>query len=381
MQSEFNNVALDRIRYSLVWEAAGTLAAALNVQPTDNVLVISSAGCNVLNTLLLGPRHVTAIDLNPVQNQLLGFKCYLIRHHAPAVLRALLGLDGPAAVQATWQALEPKLPADLRAYWASFFENHSAGLLTAGRLESYVTGFLATLPAALQYHLHQLLHQESVTTQYQYFLAHLHDTAFQQQFLTYFNDANLSCGRDPQLFRYATQTGAEAFYTRLCHQLATELVRDNFFFRFFFFGPENLPEAVLPPCYQQQNFWQLRTRLDRLTLTTGEATEYLLSEAGRHITKASLSNVFEYVSALEFERVSEVLFAKDRPLRVVFWNLLQAQATSVTSTVPLAADLSEQVFERPGGCFYFHSARVLDVELQVAEYYRHPLMLPMVAHL
>ena len=381
MQSEFNNVALDRIRYSLVWEAASTLAAALDVQPTDNVLVVSSAGCNVLNTLLLGPRHVTAIDLNPVQNQLLRFKCYLIRHHAPAVLRTLLGLDGRAAVQATWQALEPGLPADLRAYWASFFENNPAGLLTAGRLESYVTGFLATLPAALQYHLRQLLHQESVAAQYQYFLAHLHGTAFQQQFLTYFNDANLSYGRDPQLFRYATQTGAEAFYTRLDHQLATELVRDNFFFRFFFFGPENLPEAVLPPCYQQQNFWQLRARLGRLTLTTGEATEYLLSEAGRRITKASLSNVFEYVSALEFERVTEALFANGQSLRVVFWNLLQTQAASGTSTVPLAADLSERVFERPGGCFYFHSARVLDVELQAAEYYRHPHMLPMVAHL
>jgi S-adenosylmethionine-diacylglycerol 3-amino-3-carboxypropyl transferase len=381
MQSEFNNVALDRIRYSLVWESAGMLAAALDVQPTDHALVISSAGCNVLNTLLLGPGHLTAIDLNPVQNQLLRFKCYLIHHHAPAVLRALLGLDGPAAVQATWQTLEPRLPINLRAYWGSFFESHPAGLLTAGRLESYVTGFLATLPAEQQHHLRQVLHQESVAQQHRYFLAHLHGTTFQQQFLTYFNDANLSCGRDPQLFRHATQAGGEAFYIRLCHQLSTELVRDNFFFRFFFFGPENLPEAVLPPCYQQQNFWQLRARLGRLTLTTGEATDYLLSEAGRHITKASLSNIFEYVSAAEFERVSEALFANSRPLRVVFWNLLQAQAASGTSTAPLAACLSEQVFGRPGGCFYFHSARVLDARLQADEYYRHPHMLPMVAHL
>ena len=55
MHSEFYNVALDRIRYSLVWEDSTTLYAGLNIRPGDTVLVITSAGCNALNALLLGP--------------------------------------------------------------------------------------------------------------------------------------------------------------------------------------------------------------------------------------------------------------------------------------------------------------------------------------
>jgi S-adenosylmethionine-diacylglycerol 3-amino-3-carboxypropyl transferase len=121
MNSEFYNVALDRVRYSLVWEDSRTLYRALNLRPTDEVLVITSAGCNALSALLAGPRRVTALDLNPVQNHLLSFKCYLIKYHSAEVFQALLGLRGPAQVAAIWAAVAPSLPTVLRHYWAPFF--------------------------------------------------------------------------------------------------------------------------------------------------------------------------------------------------------------------------------------------------------------------
>ena len=115
MQSEFYNVALDRIRYSLVWEDSETLYQGLQLQPEDKVLVITSAGCNVLNCLLKNPAKVTAIDLNPVQNQLLRLKKYLILHFEHNVLSALLGLEKPETVAKTWQKVAPEMPADLAA--------------------------------------------------------------------------------------------------------------------------------------------------------------------------------------------------------------------------------------------------------------------------
>jgi S-adenosylmethionine-diacylglycerol 3-amino-3-carboxypropyl transferase len=361
MQSEFYNVALDRLRYSLVWESSHTLAAALQVQPRDEALIICSAGCNALNALLLGARRVTAIDLNPVQLHLLELKRYLIRHHEHGVLRALLGLDGPAAVLGTWQQLEPALPPRLRAYWAPFFESHPSGILPAGRLESYLLGFVPTLSPELQQRLHRLVSFNSVAEQQRWFQEQLHGTAFEEQFVRYFDEANLSRGRDPKLFKYAAESGGRAFYQRLQQQVGTELVRDNFFFRFFFFGPENLPEAILPPCYQARHFAQLRRRLGRLRTVQGEAAEYLLSAAGRRITKASLSNIFEYVSPAEFERVRAALLADTaRPLRLVYWNLLQAQGDASATPAP-----TPSLVQPAGGCFYFRDVRVLDA--------RHPV--------
>ncbi|TGD79886.1 DUF3419 family protein [Hymenobacter wooponensis] len=362
MNSEFYNVALDRVRYSLVWEDSRTLYQALELNPADEVLVITSAGCNALNTLLAGAKRVTALDLNPVQNHLLSFKCYLIKYHSAEVFQALLGLKGLEEVAATWAQVAPTMPCALRQYWAPFFTSHPGGLLTAGRLETYLTDFLPGLPLAMQAALHGLFTFATTASQVEFFERELHGTAFQEQFIRYFDEANLSKGRDPQLFRYAPESGGEAFYARLRQQLRTQLARDNFFLRFFFFGPAHMPERLLPPCYQTKNFGALRERLPVLQIRQGEASDFLLSPAGRHITKASLSNIFEYVSAAEFQRVTKALLQDpERHLRLVFWNLLQPQGEA-PGTLPLDKDLSQALTDTDS-CFYFRSVRVFDSEL------------------
>lgn len=358
MQSEFARIPLDRLRYGLVWEDHATLYQALDLGPDDHALIITSAGCNALNALLAGPRQVTAIDLNSLQNRLLALKAHAIAHHPPAVLRGLLGLDGPAAVAAATTALQATLHPAEYAAWSAYLARHPRGLLLAGQLESYVTGFVPSLPAVWQARLRDLLTCGSVAEQWAYFRQELDQPAFQTLFVAYFDAANLSQGRDPRLFRYATASGGAIFYKRLRRQLSQRLARDNFFFRFLFFGPENLPEALLPPCYQAAHQPQLRRSLARLRLVTGEASEFLLSAAGHDVTKASLSNIFEYVSPAEFGRVSRALAARPAPLRLVFWNLLQAQAPRCTAAVPLLPAASAALGAQDA-CFYFGGVRVL----------------------
>ena len=359
MQSEFYNVALDRIRYSLVWEDSETLYQGLQLQPEDKVLVITSAGCNVLNCLLKNPAKVTAIDLNPVQNQLLRLKKYLILHFEHTVLSALLGLEKPETVAKTWQKVAPEMPADLRAYWSPFFRCHPAGLLMAGKLEGYLTGFYGTLPKLQQQQLRKLIQFDDVTAQRDFFLSTLHKSTFRQQFVTYFDEANLSKGRDPKLFKYAQESGGEAFYQRLKDQVSSVLVKDNFFFRFFFFGPEDLPESILPPCYREENFQALRQQLHKLQIVTGEAVDYLYSEAGKEITKASLSNIFEYTSEIEFRAVCDKLYSTGTQApQIVFWNLLQDQGIPEENDNWETSEISDCSLA-PGACFYFRNVRVL----------------------
>jgi S-adenosylmethionine-diacylglycerol 3-amino-3-carboxypropyl transferase len=359
MQSEFARIPLDRLRYGLVWEDHATLYQALDLGPDDHALIITSAGCNALNALLAGPRQVTAIDLNPLQNQLLALKMHAIEYHPPAVLRGLLGLDGPAAVAAATAALQATLPAADYAAWAAYLAQHPRGLLLAGQLEGYVTAFVPSLPAAWQATLRGLLGCGSVAEQQAYFQRELDQPDFRARFVAYFDAANLSRGRDPRLFRYAAESGGATFFARLQQQMGRQLARDNFFFRFLFFGPENIPEALLPPCYQAANHQHLRSRLPRLRLVTGEASEFLLSAAGQDVTKASLSNIFEYVSPAEFECVSGTLAARPAPLRLVFWNLLQAQAARRSAAVPLLPAASATLGAQDA-CFYFGGVRVLD---------------------
>ena len=94
MQTEFEKVDLNLIRYSLVWEGFETLYKGLEISPKDDLLMITSAGCNVLNALLKQPRSLTAIDLNSEQNRLLLLKMHTIEHldHDPLV--SLMGFRG-----------------------------------------------------------------------------------------------------------------------------------------------------------------------------------------------------------------------------------------------------------------------------------------------
>ncbi|MCE9598787.1 MAG: BtaA family protein [Spirochaetia bacterium] len=65
--------------YNQVWEDYEVDRLALGVQPGQNLLMIASGGCNVLNTLLEDPAKIYALDQNQAQLQLLERKIEAIR--------------------------------------------------------------------------------------------------------------------------------------------------------------------------------------------------------------------------------------------------------------------------------------------------------------
>lgn len=358
MQSEFSNIALDCIRYSIVWEDSQTLYDALDIHSTDRLLIITSAGCNVLNALLKNPASVTAVDLNPVQHKLLLLKKHIILNHSFTVYKSLLGFAGREAVCFAKQRVFETLPEDEKNYWSLFFKDHPDGLLTSGKLEHYITGFYSTLDRKQQQQLQHLITCKNVNEQYTFFVKHLHNSSFSKAFIKYFNDENLSKGRDPKLLTFTTETGGQAFYNRLVQQVSSSLIRTNFYFRFFFFGPLNLPENILPPCYRKKNYNALKQQLSKLQIITGEAIDYLLSAPGALINKASLSNIFEYTSVHEFENVCQALSKNPYcHLRIVFWNLLNAQGEDFSNREGNVKIKTIKPSEQ--SCFYFKNVMLL----------------------
>ena len=76
----FGAVCGNALLYNACWEDPALDRQALNLGADDEVLVITSAGCNALDYALCGPRKVHAIDANPRQNALLELKLAGIRH-------------------------------------------------------------------------------------------------------------------------------------------------------------------------------------------------------------------------------------------------------------------------------------------------------------
>ncbi len=75
----FNTVHRRNLVYNTCWEDPRLDRVALQFSADDNVLVITSAGCNALDYLLTAPNHVYAVDMNPRQNALLELKTAAIR--------------------------------------------------------------------------------------------------------------------------------------------------------------------------------------------------------------------------------------------------------------------------------------------------------------
>ncbi len=46
------------------WEDPRLDNSHLKIQPTDRIVTLTSAGCNVLDYLIEDPEHIVAVDLN-----------------------------------------------------------------------------------------------------------------------------------------------------------------------------------------------------------------------------------------------------------------------------------------------------------------------------
>jgi S-adenosylmethionine-diacylglycerol 3-amino-3-carboxypropyl transferase len=73
-QAVFDGLYGSSLLYNACWEDPACDRAALRLGGDDEVLVITSGGCNALDYALCGPRRVWAVDANPRQTALLELK-------------------------------------------------------------------------------------------------------------------------------------------------------------------------------------------------------------------------------------------------------------------------------------------------------------------
>ncbi|MFN0040736.1 MAG: DUF3419 family protein [Burkholderiales bacterium] len=104
--------------YNTCWEDPAVDRQALNIEPSDNILVITSAGCNVLDYALMSPHHVFAVDANPRQNALLELKAAGIRRLGFDDFFLLFGVGRhPWFDEIYRDSLRPELSPFVREYW------------------------------------------------------------------------------------------------------------------------------------------------------------------------------------------------------------------------------------------------------------------------
>jgi S-adenosylmethionine-diacylglycerol 3-amino-3-carboxypropyl transferase len=117
-QRLFSAVTGRSLVYNACWEDPAVDREILTLGADDEVLVITSAGCNALDYALQAPRSVHAVDANPRQNALLELKIAAIRRLDHADLWAFFG-EGrhPQARERYVQQLRADLSPFAQQYW------------------------------------------------------------------------------------------------------------------------------------------------------------------------------------------------------------------------------------------------------------------------
>jgi S-adenosylmethionine-diacylglycerol 3-amino-3-carboxypropyl transferase len=143
-QRIFNAIYGRSLVYNACWEDPAVDRIALELGPEDEVLVITSAGCNALDYAIEGPRAVHAVDANPRQNALLDLKLAAIRQLEFDDFFALFGHGfHPDAETLYRERLQGELSPLARGFWdrhwrwfrsrrGSFYFHGLSGLVARG---------------------------------------------------------------------------------------------------------------------------------------------------------------------------------------------------------------------------------------------------------
>ncbi len=175
----FTTVHGNNLVYNTCWEDPRLDREALQFGPDDNVLVITSAGCNALDYALAGPAHVNAVDMNPRQNALLDLKMSAIRSLEFEDFFRMFG-EGrlPGIKEIYKQKLREPLPAWSKDFWdkkikwfdnrrKTFYYRGTSGAI-ARMIRTYTDRVIRVRP-----HLDSLLNASTVEEQKEIYETHL----------------------------------------------------------------------------------------------------------------------------------------------------------------------------------------------------------------
>jgi S-adenosylmethionine-diacylglycerol 3-amino-3-carboxypropyl transferase len=280
-----------RLIYNTCWEDPRIDRHLLKLGPDSRVVVITSAGCNVLDYLLDGPGSIHAVDMNFRQNALLALKLALIRHGDFGALFTLFGEGGGPDYRDIYQTIRPGLAEWARDYWDAKISYFNPGGVRRSFYWRSATGDFAWMFQKLLFNGNK---QGAA-------LALLEADGLEEQAALYRRVEPRLFGRgiswllrqpaalafvgvpNPQL-KLVEQQYEGGLAGCLRHNLrqvfTTVPIRNNYFWRVYLSGRYT---ADCCPCYlQAAHFQTLKDRVDRVNLHTSTVTGFLEANPGAY---------------------------------------------------------------------------------------------------
>jgi S-adenosylmethionine-diacylglycerol 3-amino-3-carboxypropyl transferase len=329
----FKFVHGNNLVYNTCWEDPRLDRVALNIGPTDNILVITSAGCNALDYALCAPEHVYAVDMNPRQNALLDLKIAGIKTLQFEDFFRLFGYGfHPEARRLYERQMRPALPAWSQAWWdkwIKFFNDRHRTFYyrgTSGAFARLIRMYIDRMIHVRPY-IDAILDVETLAEQQEIYDKHLYEKFWSRPMRFAMNrDTTLSMVGVPKAQRRQVETQYEGGVVKFV-QDAVEAVfcklplADNYFWRVYLKGEYS--RSCCPEYLKPEHFERLKSGLvDRVSTHTNSVQGFLDKHNG-DISRFVLLDHMDWLSDKFFPLLElewEAIVRRAAPQTRVIWR-------------------------------------------------------------
>ena len=330
----FSYVHGNHLVYNTCWEDPRLDRAVMRLGSSDDVVMITSAGCNALDYALDGPRSIHAVDMNFRQNALLELKIAGIRHLEFEDFFSLFG-DGGDPCYPEWyrKVLRADLSPGAQQYWdvrEHFFSRSTPGRSFYHRGTTGVFGRALVSYCKLNGILEDartMLEMSDLERQRAFYFDRIRDRFWSK-------GMKLALGTNFALSLIGVPLAQRVHLEETCGQSMAEFMEgcmeavftqlpmaDNYFWRLYLCGRytrECCPEYLKP-----ENFLKLKGGLvDSIRTHTSDLTSFLRSHSGT-VSRFVLLDHMDWLSTQEnglLQDEWQALLDRARPGAMFLWR-------------------------------------------------------------
>lgn len=344
-----------RIRYAQCWEDADVLLDALDIHQGDTCLSIGSAGDNSLSLLTRNPARVIAADISRPQIACLELRVAAYRCLEHSELLELVGSRPSTRRRDLYLRCRPAVSSEAREFWDRQPDAIDQGIGGVGKFEEYFALFRRRILPLVHGSdcVRQLLRGGSLEERRAFYDNEWDTARWRVMFRVFFSRPVLGrLGRDPEFFRFVRGEIAGTILARARYALTSLDPAENPYIHWILTGQHGnaLPHALRP-----ENFNVIRERLDRIEWHCLPLERLLERCPEASIARFNLSDIFEYMSASDYEILLQRLVRAGRPGgRLVYWNLFvdRRRPDALASRLHPLEDLARDLHARDKTFFY-----------------------------
>ena len=322
MKSEVreNNVDFSLIRYSQCWEDTEVLLEALDIRENDVCLGILSAGDNVFSMLTKNPEKIVALDISFPQVALVKLKMEAFKRFSYEEMLKFIGVKESDKRAEMYE----KIRENLEEKFEKFFRLFRKRILPFVHSKKRVEEFLS---------------EKSETERIDYYNKKWNNFRWKMMFKLFFSNYIVGkFGRDKEFFKYVEKDISKVMTERSRYASCELSPYENPYLNYILTG--NYRSDCLPYVLREENFEKIKKSLHKIEIVQSSMEEYL-DGTDLKINRFNLSDIFEYMSLGNYEKLMEKIYEKSADeAKLVYWNLV------VERNAGLIKDRKEKRFER-----------------------------------